>query len=383
MRNWIVAVSFMSLLCIAPFADADAKTVHTVQKGDTLQKISKRYHVTLPELKAANNLSSSKLAIGDKIVIPDKGKTALRKEVPSQKSSTVAQTSVNAESPVVHVVKRRETLASVAKHYGMSEQELKTANGLKSSRLKPGKQLVVRNTGGAANNRQLYTVKKGDNIWSIARRNNTTVDEIKSLNGLTSNALKPSQKLALSGKAQPRVARAVEQPDRQSEDTQAENLSLPPAQTSAKIAEVKELSKTEDVADMGVKDRLMLFAKKMLSIPYKFGANGVAGVDCSSYVQNVFRIAGIQLPRSAREQYTVGEAVDKNELSAGDLVFFRTYASFPSHVGIYMGNNMFIHASSKNKRVTIDNLNHPYYVSRYIGAKRLLPDGAEVQTEHN
>jgi len=70
----------------------------------------------------------------------------------------------------------------------------------------------------------------------------------------------------------------------------------------------------------------------------------------------------------------MGESVSKEELSMGDLVFFRTYASFPSHVGIYMGNNLFIHASSKNRKVSIDSLDAPYYFKRFIGAKRVFKD---------
>jgi len=317
MRNWLVALPLLSLLFMGTYSHADAKTVHTVQKGDTLQKISKRYHVSLPELKSANNLSSTKLSLGDKIVIPEKGKAS----------------SVSSESS------RKGKMAESA--------------GKKAE--------------------QHYTVKKGDSLAKIAKQFNTTPDALKSLNGLHNNKLKLNQKLIVAKKAAPVREAQVEQ----SED-RAEKLPYDPKTTpviaSAKIQQVKELSRSEEVSDMDVKDRLMLFAKKMLHLPYKFGANGVSGVDCSSYVQKVFGIAGINLPRSAREQFTVGEKVDKKELAVGDLVFFQTYARFPSHVGIYLGNNLFIHASSKTKRVTIDSLEHPYYVSRYIGAKRLLPE---------
>ena len=145
--------------------------------------------------------------------------------------------------------------------------------------------------------------------------------------------------------------------------------------SAARLSEVKVMADSEDISQLSITDRLTLFAKKMLHLPYKFGGNGSVGLDCSSFVQKVYDFAGIDLPRSAREQYKVGESVTKDELSIGDLVFFRTYASFPSHVGIYLGNNLFIHASSKSKKVTIDSLETPYYVKRYIGAKRLVPEG--------
>lgn len=103
------------------------------------------------------------------------------------------------------------------------------------------------------------------------------------------------------------------------------------------------------------------------------------GIDCSAYVQKVYSFLNVPLPRTAREQFKIGEAISKDELSIGDLVFFRTYASFPSHVGIYLGNNLFIHASSKDKMVTINSLDKPYFVKRFIGAKRLLSDEAEAE----
>ncbi|KAF0185821.1 MAG: endopeptidase LytE [Nitrospirae bacterium] len=374
MRNWIVAVSLASLICAGSSADADAKTVHTVQKGDTLQKISKRYHVSIPDLKSANNLSSVKLALGDKIVIPEKSAASASQAATARKEKSALK--ANAEKST-HSVKKGDTVASIARLHGMSEAELKAVNGLKTAKLKIGQQLTVKKSV-----QSVYTVKEGDNIWSIARKHNMSVEQLKEINGLADSNLKVNQKLALAIKEQPQRTRSTE-----ADDDHAEQAVFDPKTTpiiaSAKIAEVKELSKTEEVADMSLKDRLLLFARKMLHLPYRFGGNGIAAVDCSSYVQKVFSIAGIQIPRSAREQFRVGEAVHKSELNVGDLVFFQTYASFPSHVGIYMGNNLFIHASSREKRVTIDNLNHPYYVSRYIGAKRLIPeaelDGLELQ----
>jgi cell wall-associated NlpC family hydrolase len=96
------------------------------------------------------------------------------------------------------------------------------------------------------------------------------------------------------------------------------------------------------------------------------------GIDCSAFVQKVYRFVDINLPRSAREQYVEGNPVNRKELSVGDLVFFRTYASFPSHVGIYLGDDLFIHASSAKRKVSIDSLDTPYYLKRFIGAKRIL-----------
>jgi len=113
-------------------------------------------------------------------------------------------------------------------------------------------------------------------------------------------------------------------------------------------------------------------AAQYLGTPYRFGGEGADGIDCSSFVQKVFREHQINLPRTAREQSQMGSDVAQGDLRKGDLVFFHTYASYPSHVGIYLGDGKMIHASSGKGEVTVSDLNSDYYRSRYLGAKRMV-----------
>ena len=108
-----------------------------------------------------------------------------------------------------------------------------------------------------------------------------------------------------------------------------------------------------------------------LGVPYVFGGTSPYGFDCSGYVQYVFANAGVSLPRTADVQFEVGTPVSTAELVPGDLVFFSTYTYGASHVGIYVGDGNFIHASS-SQGVTISSLSQAYYSSRYIGARRIL-----------
>ena len=114
-------------------------------------------------------------------------------------------------------------------------------------------------------------------------------------------------------------------------------------------------------------------AKKFLGIRYKFGGTNKRGIDCSAFTKSVMKKSkNKNIPRTAQQQATVGKHVKKKNLRPGDLVFFKnTYKKGISHVGIYLGHNKFIHASSGAKKVTISNLNKKYYKQHYAGARRV------------
>ncbi|HVR45763.1 MAG TPA: C40 family peptidase [Candidatus Binatia bacterium] len=110
-------------------------------------------------------------------------------------------------------------------------------------------------------------------------------------------------------------------------------------------------------------------ALRFLGVPYSFGGTSTAGFDCSGFVQHVFAMLGIPLPRTADAQYDVGHSAVGGP-HPGDLVFFDTYGGV-SHVGIYLGGGKFVHASSSHG-VMVSRLSESYWASRYVGAKRLI-----------
>jgi cell wall-associated NlpC family hydrolase len=121
--------------------------------------------------------------------------------------------------------------------------------------------------------------------------------------------------------------------------------------------------------------QLLENAKNLLGVPYRYGGNTPSGgMDCSGFVRYIFYYtAGMNLPRTTREIARYGRIIDKQNLRAGDLVFFNTRGNL-SHLGIYMGDNSFIHAPSSGSRVRIESLNTPYWNDKYDSAKRLIAE---------
>ena len=118
---------------------------------------------------------------------------------------------------------------------------------------------------------------------------------------------------------------------------------------------------------------LVLNAMGFMGTPYRWGGTSPeAGFDCSGFVQYVFKQAtGLVLPRSSFDQIRQGTVVGREELQAGDLVFFNTMRATASHVGIYIGENRFIHSPRSGKTVEIVNFGDAYWQARFDGARRL------------
>lgn len=121
---------------------------------------------------------------------------------------------------------------------------------------------------------------------------------------------------------------------------------------------------------------LTAYAKQFLGVPYVYGGDSIRGFDCSGYTKYIFSKIGINLPHRAKRQMEKGVVVSsKAELLPGDLVFFKTKGSGKvNHVGIYLGENQFIHASSGYGAVRISPLDSGYYLNCYVGARRLITD---------
>ena len=157
-------------------SSADNNKYYIVKKGDSLYSIARSNNMTVDKLKFLNNLTSNILSIGQKLIISSGS------NVPNN----------------VYVVKKGDTLWSIANNFNVSVNDLKNANNKSNNSLSIGEQLIIPGKSTGENvSTTIYTVKSGDNLYSIARRYNVTVNEIKSLNNLSSNLLSIGQKLSI------------------------------------------------------------------------------------------------------------------------------------------------------------------------------------------
>ncbi len=119
---------------------------------------------------------------------------------------------------------------------------------------------------------------------------------------------------------------------------------------------------------------VILQGLKMVGVNYRLGGTSeISGLDCSGFVQLVFKDSlGTLLPRTAREQSQVGQVIDTSQLKPGDLVFFNTMRRAFSHVGIYLGDNYFMHAPRAGAEVRVESMESSYWIKRYNGARRII-----------
>jgi cell wall-associated NlpC family hydrolase len=142
------------------------------------------------------------------------------------------------------------------------------------------------------------------------------------------------------------------------------------------IVEPKEFAAATDEHDDNVRlrEEIVRTARRYIGVPYRWGGESPrTGFDCSGLTMVVYRLNGLNLPRSSRQQWKVGRGINRSRLKKGDLVFFATAGSNRvSHVGIYAGGNKFLHAPGRGRRIQISSLSSKYYRARYVGARSYL-----------
>lgn len=327
MKKQLVTVAATAGILFSAFnGSASAhERVHTVKSGDTLWGLSRTYNVSVDSLSNWNKLSSSTIYVSQKLSV-----IAPHSHTEAQKSS------VTTTSATTYVVNSGDTLWGISKKYNMSVSTLKSLNGLTSDVIRPGQTLRVSGTSASketvattTSNTGTYRVQSGDILSEIAVRHNLSVSQLKSINNLTSDLIYVGQVLKVTG-------------------------------ITSGTASTTTVSSSSKV------DALVGEAKKYIGVPYVWGGSTPSGFDCSGYLQYVFNKVGVSIPRTVATIWGATKSVSSPRV--GDIVFFETYQPGPSHAGIYLGNNKFIHAGS-SRGVEISDMNNTYWKPRYLGAK--------------
>ena len=401
---------------------------YKIQNGDTLFTIARKHHTTIAELQQANSLKKGEsLKIGRTLKVPTSTYFPDKKNIASQATSKkkeekikVVSAEKSKKSKMVsskkptkakstkltnYKIQSGDTLFMIARQHHTTVEEVRQANHLKKGEnLKVGRALKVPNDtyfsgkkkseavklASAAKtekkvNRKTkksalpveksisYKVRKGDSLYSIAKKHDTTVDKLKKANKIKSNkSLRVGQLLALPGtktNSAPTVKLAKNN----------KKINTPAAKKSAskKVAKKPKSAKKHFFAfSSGSKKQKAIpkEAKKYLGKRYVWGATGPYRFDCSGFTSYVCKKNGVCLPRTSAKQSKVGKRVSRRSLKPGDLVFFDTSKrrrGYINHVGIYIGNNKFIHASSAKRKVVITSLNKPFYKSRFKWGRRI------------
>lgn len=346
----ITAAVLTSAFSSVAFADT-----YTVKKGDTLSRIALTYKTTVIDLKKTNNLSSDLIYVNQTLTVP--GTTTVNKPDVSP-SKQPAQTDTASD----YVVVSGDTLSKIASQHKISLSNLMKWNNLSGHLIYPGQKLKI-STGSIASNpapaqtqpipvsssntpattakpaQTEYIIKSGDTLSKIGKQFNMSVQELKNLNNLKSDMIYAGQKLLVSKEA----------------------AAAPPS----------EPAKNDQAASKPVQDvepEVLAIAQELLGTPYVWGGSTTQGFDCSGFIYYTFNKAGIKMGRYSSEGY-YNRSFYVNDPQPGDLVFFEnTYKKGISHMGIYLGNNEFIHASDTG--VAITNLDNSYYKKHFEGFKR-------------
>ena len=157
------------------YKEGESQEIYTVKKGDSLWKIANKYNTTVEKLKSANNLKTNTLSVGQKLVIPS--------------------ISVSPEVSDTYIVQKGDSLWSIANKFNMTVSELKNLNNLTNNLLSIGQVLKIKDS--SNNGKTTYTVQKGDSLWVIANKYGITAEELKKYNNLTSNLLSIGQVLKI------------------------------------------------------------------------------------------------------------------------------------------------------------------------------------------
>jgi len=371
----ICAILTTTLFLAAPSEAAAASLTHVVRTGENLYRIALRYGVTVEAIARANGLvDPERIQPGLVLTIP----RTVSDDQPVRRASAKPKKAAVPKAVTVgrsYRVQRGDTLSAIARRFGTTVGRLKAANRLRSDLIRPGQALRIPGRGSALPRRPAIPVQPVV-IPPLPVQRTTEVLPVPEVGSelLAPQALRlrrgPKSYFAAVTLVAPETPLTIV-----SERDKWYEVQLPEGETGWVYEDDLRIVERVTPADPSTirGADIVRDAQRYLGVRYRWGGTSERSLDCSGFVYIVFsqRIAGLARLRSY-DYYMMGAPVKGEDLLPGDLVFFTTYAPGPSHVGIYVGEGKFIHASSGARQVVISPLTDPYYASKYLGARRLL-----------
>jgi cell wall-associated NlpC family hydrolase len=275
---------------------------------------------------------------------------------------------LNATSKIVkHSIKNGETLYAIAHQHHSTIKEVRDLNGIKvGETLKVGRVLrVVTNT--------YFPETKRKSVKAVSIKKESKKKPITKVAKL--KKVQHKIKIVKASKKDRRANRILRKALRKHARPLASNRLKRHIVDDIIFTEAFKRKPIASASNTIKAKKITSLAKKELGKKYVWGATGIQNTfDCSGLTTYVYKKNGISLPRRAIAQSRVGERISRQDLKKGDLVFFDTsknHKGFVNHVGIYIGDGKFIHASSAKKKVVITSLSKPFYAKRFKGGRRL------------
>lgn len=355
-----------ALLTTGASALADS---YTVVKNDTLWGLSKKYGVSVSDLKKANGVSGHLIYVGQKLQIPTKSTKATKTAKISTSTSTVDTTSTT------HTVVKGDTLWSLAKKYGVSVSTLMKANNLSSSTILIGQSLNLRagmttygvngvTTGSSSTAASTNTASSTSTTASsqAPKAKKSTTTNTSSNSNTSTSANTQSQSTASNSSASTTT----------NTNTAASNAnttsSTNTAASSSQAVSQAPTASTSTATTTASASAITSYALTFLGVPYVWGGTTPSGFDCSGLVQYVYSHFGINLGRTTYTQQYAGTKISVASAQAGDLYFWGSYGS-AYHVAIALGGGQYVMAPAPGQNVMTGSVSSytPSFAVRVLG----------------
>lgn len=406
MKKKVVSALTTAAIVSAVYTGTASADTYTVQKGDSLSLIAKKYHTSVVDLKTLNSLQSDLIRVSQ----------VLQVAIPASQPAPVAQAPAPA---AIYTVASGDTLSKIANQFGIALADLRQWNSINGYLIFPGQQLKVSNStvavsapatpaqaapasapATASSSSSQYVVVSGDTLSKIANQFGISLSDLKQWNGIDGYLIFPGQSLKVSNGnsavVQPTVAPTPAPAPAAPVASSTATYTVTSGDTLGKIATlsgmtVSDLMKLNNLSSVLIfpgqtlkvtgstvsnapaapqaSSSVVDFAKSLMGIPYVWGGSTLSGFDCSGVIYYVYNKTGKSIGRySAAGYFDRSYYVDQPQ--PGDLVFFsNTYKKGISHMGIYIGGREFIHADEKYG-IKISSLDSNYYKAHFDSFKR-------------